>query len=511
MKKVKQSNSQGPTLDSFCQDSSSIRTKIALSTFYKVRYPDWVEKFIVIVEYLQLMSQAILSASFSYRDSPHNLFIFQSVIYALKLANPSYLLSYDADGDSTISTVLIIVLSCVLVKILLFVSIVYDSLKDKKTNSWLLYMWRWVFKFQTRVFYYLFTSFWVRAMIEARDGNFSAFRMKKSHIWCVGSVVLAVELVFSLILETQSCYSLPTKNFLSSKNHRLQMMTLMQKFILQVFTLLFKSDSEALAWIIPIVGFIIDGQRFDEFGRKFPLYHTRALMLQGSLMSMVISVNFVNFVNIALQSNNCTEASLQFVIITWILLALLTIKITRELLKVQILSLLTTNKHNTPEILLHKVTLTKELQHNEKIPTLETSNCSFNYLVLKDQLINIENVFGLPPQEDLSDETMIKKTHLLYCQELAKRYPKNSLVKLFTAYRAFKNSASFPQVIKMINEVQGSKWSQNHLSSSLLLHEVEKSIRNNQQQRENELQNLDFSTYIQRKMQVNSVKKIMLE
>ncbi len=241
------------TLSSFCQNDSFQKTKVALLTFYKIQYSPWIEKLILIFEYLQLMAQALLASSLIYENSQPSRYFFQIVIYAFKLVHPSHLLSFES-SDSMILTVLVILLCGTLLKLILFANVIYASIRNTNMNSWLLFLWRWIYKFQTRVFYFLFTSFWVKAIRKAQEEQFSPFGMEKYSVFAVSSLMIAFEFGLSYIFETQLCYFLPTKSFLSSKNNKLEMMTFLQKFIIQILMLAITSDYEAHLWIACVIG-----------------------------------------------------------------------------------------------------------------------------------------------------------------------------------------------------------------------------------------------------------------
>ena len=322
--------SKSQTLSSFCQNGSFLKTKVALWTFYKIQYSPWTERLILIFEYLQLVSQALLVSS-----PEQNEYLYKSFVYAFKLVNPSYLLSYES-SDSMTLTVLVILFWCTLLKIMLFVNIIYASVRNKEMNSWLLLLWRWIYKLQTRVLYFLFTSFWVKSMIEAQGRDFSPFGLGKSSVFSVSSLMIALEFGLSYLFETQLSYFLPTKSLLSSKNNHIQMMTFLQKFIIQTLMLCVPSVSEAQLWISCIIGIIMGIIKSYEFSHTLTLYRLEALLLQGGLLAIVLSLNVASFVNNIMRTTDPQLIDMNFVIVTWILLAFLTNKISYGALKIQI-------------------------------------------------------------------------------------------------------------------------------------------------------------------------------
>ncbi len=168
-------------LESFCQNRSSFKTKVALMTFYGLKYSFWTEKIIVLLEYLQLVSLSILifpnlTTNFPLSDK----FVPQAIIYACKLVNPSYLIDY-TESRSLTSTILILLLCYTIFKLLLFFYILFRAFKrNKQAFSGLVTIWQWIFKLQGPIGYYFMTSFWVRAILENDESGYSLFEMSST-------------------------------------------------------------------------------------------------------------------------------------------------------------------------------------------------------------------------------------------------------------------------------------------------------------------------------------------
>ncbi len=122
MEPTKLHNHPHQPLSFFCKDSLSLGSKLALLTFYKVKFPLYIEKLLLLFEYLQLISQA-----FSYETSSKNSYFTEIVLYFLKLTNPSSLLSWKS-SDITTSTVLVMIFCCTLLKLFLFSNAIFCSL-----------------------------------------------------------------------------------------------------------------------------------------------------------------------------------------------------------------------------------------------------------------------------------------------------------------------------------------------------------------------------------------------
>jgi len=502
--------STSDSLEEFCQSHSSFKTKIALLSFYKVNFSKWTDKLLLVLEYLQLMSQIILSQD----DSTTNYDLpFQIIIYFFKLINPSYLLGFDREHSAAFA-VLILILCCVILKLMLFAYVVCVSLGHTKKFSWLIDLWRWVFKLQTRLIYFLFTSFYLRAMVLSLEGSAST-PIGKTAIMCITCFVIVIEFVFSLMLETQMGYFLPDKSFLASKNNGLQIITLTQKLVIQMILAIFRSDLEKTrAWVISCFSMAFNLLRTSYYYRFLPLYHFKALTLQGSLLWVVICLNVAHFAENIRRSIDDNEAGMNFMITIWIILALLAYKMSYEGLRMVMMKILCTNTSysNSPEVLIHKMIATGELKKNGFQSTQFSDKYHITQLVSQHQEIKFAEILGVEIGTEISKE-MRRKIDLLYCQDLARRFPKSDFVKMHLAKIYFKSpEPHYAAIIKIISELTRNKWSEYYSTASLLLCDVENSILSSQSdgEEEDDQKQLDLFTFLKNKLLVGKLKKQVL-
>jgi len=497
-------------LSSFCQNGSCLKTKFALLSFYEIQYSKWTETFILILEYLQLMSQVILSSSINYDHPAFDSFVFDIIVYFFKIINPSYLLTYEKSNAVTI-TVLAILFSITLLKILLFGYLIWVCLWKNTPSRLLLFLWRWTFKLQTRVIYFLFTTFWVKVIIEE---DFGIFETSKSFLTVISSLMLAIEFIFSFLLETQFSYALPTKDLLSSKSNTLQILTLLQKLIIQVvMMILSKAGPLTSAWVASVIGLLLSALREYEFTTKLPLYKFKALVIQRALLCLVISLNLAYFLHTILKAASYEGANINLLIFIWIIVSLLSIKGAHEHLKRLNLSLLvcgTEDRKSSPEMLLHKVWATEELRLQQFLPNQKSQKYHWTYLTVTHQRMRIQDIFGASSEFELTQampEDLLNRVFLLYLENLLKtKFSDNFLISLHTAFLSWKSSEPFAKTIKIATQLKQNKWSPNYLSQALLLYEIEKSMRTN----DNDNQ-LDLFTYVQSKVLVEDIKRKMVK
>jgi len=232
----------------------------------------------------------------------------------------------------------------------------------------------------------------------------------------------------------------------------------------------------------------------------------------------MFSLNVTHFLNTILDAADYEAANINFILLTWIIITILLVQVAFGVLRKKLMTLLTTNHKDLPEVLLHKVIISRELKEIEKQPSPMTLKYDLTYLLSSNQNIRIQDIFGLDlinsipeyvPSSNINKETL-DKIFLFYLEDLLTKFPKNSLIKLHTAYTCFKNNEPYTKTIKSAIEIEKNKWSEAYLSSSLLLYEIEKSILADHNH-SNDDKNLDFYTYIRSKVLIDDLRKRMLE
>ena len=404
------------------------------------------------------------------------------------------------------------------------------SSRDYKRFPWIITPWQWLFKLQTRGCYFLFTSFWFTTIVEAKDSGFSLIGIHKIPLIFISSLMIALEFLLSLLFEAQFCYTLPTKNFLSSKNNTLSILTLIQKLIIQIILLVLRSNHLAGSWVASAIGLFFCVLRDYEFFTKLPLYHIKALYLQRQLLSAVLCLYLAYFLTTILKEVDYEGANVNFLVTTWLVIYLLGARLSHQILNAKILHILSSSSVSCPDLLLHRVIAIRELKKYEARPGDMSLKYRYSFLVSMNLEINLENILGLSLEklveipgsveaetagpesfgEDLLQKRILKRIYLIYLEDLLKRFPKHNLIQLLTAQRCFKNSEPYTKTMRIAARIEVNKLSMDYLSSSLLIHEIEKSIRADNNNMSNK-RKLDLSCYIRSKILVDESKKRMLQ
>ena len=508
------------SLGSLCQNQSSILTKVALLTRHNIKYSIWTEKLILLYEYLQLISQAFTVFSVIQNDPGSSYSVFTSfVLYFFKLINPSYLLSYS--GTDKLTSFCLVALICyTIVRILLYFYAFQLALRGFQGNPLLLTLWRWTFKLQARIGYFFVSSFWVRLVLTSSDDTFSLFGMGNAGNILLSTIMIGVEFAFSIVMEIQFGYVLPTKSFLSEKSPVMKTLCLTQKFLCQLLEMCFQSEYVAMLWVTGIFNVSMSLIRNYHFYHKLPLYKYQALLLQGDLIKLTSAANGLAIAQTIGWSLKTKKERLDFMVITWLILALMLIKIFRDVLKTRILNLLMSdvkrNKSYSCELLLHKMCILKDLEKVEKLPGVLVAKNNFAHLLISAVKSNLATVFGsqlLSEQEESLSHPIEKKRifqrifqriFMNYFEELAMKNPKNTMIKLFQAQIYSKDPTMFLKTIKIAAELKRKDWFTHSQTCSFLLYKIEKSLMANY---DKSSVHLDLLTYIHNKISIDSLKE----
>ena len=500
-----------PNLDSFCQRQSYLRTKIAYITFYNIKYPAWTEMLLVIIEYFQLISQALLLRPSLYENSStEGNFLFRRFIDFFKSFDLSSFVSFQKDDTST-SIILLVLFLGTIFKLGLFAYVALLTFSNAEGCFLLIKVWRFVFKIQTRILFYFMTSFWVQALVASSNEEFSSPWFSHTFVITIAIVMITLETLFTLMIETQLNYVLPTKNFLACQNNNPQFITFSQKLSLQILIMSFRSDSIEIAWVYNVFNLIFCLFRGVKYYTTLPLYNTKALFFQGDLLNIVFSLNIVCFFQTLLESFNYGKADIKFLIILWIILSILMMKLFRGLLSFLIINILLKPVEGPPEYLVHKVQVAKQIKKQEKLPGESSNNYDWNYFLCSAESVHRKAISTLTSRSSVIDFSNKKTDDLVYLQYIedgVDKYPNNILLKLYLAYMCSKKSALYAKAIKIAIEQLQYKWSMYHLTSSFLLYEVEKTIMNNYNKGD---VNLDVFAYIKSENMMSELKREMLK
>ena len=509
------------SLSFFCQSHSSFKAKLGILSLYKAHFPGWLEKILLTIEYVQLFSLTILIHPSVYEVSNTTIqdsYIFEVVVYAVKLANPSYLLSF-THNDVTTNAVLGIILGYILFKHLLLSYVMYVSWFNKTPNPILKTIWRWIFKLQGRIACCFITSFWVRAIVMTSNDTFSIHGIGNRALITISAVLIIIECTISFLLETQLCNFMPTKQYLSSKNFDMPIITLLQKLVIQIIQLFAYKNFSASIWICITLNLIFSFVRSFRFFTVLPYYNFRALLYHGDLAVIALSLHFVHFFQqILKEADYLRETNFQFIIVSWILIGVLACILSRTSIKQIYIQLLTSSFYHKGNLnlLLHKVFATKYIIKTTKMPTHNIDKTDLNHLLGITQSLNLSRIFNLQqsresPYNLLTDrKEEVAMIFLEYLKNLSDQFPKNLLIQLNLASQEYKSTQLHSKIIKITSKFNDRLLSTYHMSSTLLLYDLEVKSLNRLRDLEEE-NSLNILNYMDHQIAMQDLRNNMLQ
>ena len=317
-------------LNAVSQKQFSFRQKLTYILLAAHIKSPFIETLLLFLEYAQLFSQALLTYSFFHKNETEDDFLFlRGIEYFAKLFNPTYLLNYENEYNST-KSILFLIFAGLALKLLLYVYIFIISATKFQPNPLALKIFQWIFQAQARVIYYLTTSFFVRVIIvrNQNEEQFSFLGAGKNADLAVCLLIIILEFCLSSLLKINFHYVLPSKSFLASKDNFSEIITLTQKFLLQILQIILWKDSQAAHWVFIIVNCIFSAIRDFQFFKVLPLYRIHALLFQGSLLVIVSALHFTALIQqiiISSETTHLQNINMEFTIVVWMVICFLVV------------------------------------------------------------------------------------------------------------------------------------------------------------------------------------------
>jgi len=497
------------------KDKGTFRKRLACILLNSHIHSPFIELLLVFLEYAQLLSQALLLYSFFQNaETEDDCLFLKGVLYTAKIFNPSYLLTYEDQYTST-KTILFIIMGWLILKLMLCLYILLISASKFEPHPLLLRSFKGIFQAQARVIYYFASSFFVRVILLSNqdENQFSFLGIGKAADFGVCIVIIILEFCLSSLLKINFHYVLPSKSFLSSKDNTSELLTLTQKFLLQILQIILWDDSEASRWVLIIANCLITFIRDYQFFTSLPMYRIPTLIFQGSLLVIVSTFHYISLIQqiiISSETENINNVNMEFTIVVWILLSLLAVKVSHGFLNKTISGLITQKTCQKPKLLIHKISLFKQLMNHRKIAEESSKFFDWLYLLTTTVNVNVYDTFGVKLQQENTQNSkgVIKSISILYLENLFQKFPRNGIIKLYLAFYYAKRDKVYSKAIALINEFQNHGWSQEALSSYFLLHHIEDKIKTEYTQNS---ANLDLYTIVKSYADLDHVKSQMLK
>jgi len=499
-------------MSSACADKSSLRAKIATISLFgdSPISSAFSQKLLLLLEYLQLLSPILLFALFFQKQQETAL--LSSLLFLARIINPGLWISFD---KLTASELIILcgLFVFTVSKYLLLIWIIYKFQRNSQPQKLLIKVWRTLFSIQGRVLYFYVTFFWVNVAmdsqtlsVELTQGERMCFKKKI----VVSLLAIILDFAFSILLYARYYYMLPMKNFLSGKDNVVEMITLIQKFTLQILTIFLARGFQSSVWIITVINIIADSMRNLYFFKTLPLYNFEALHYQATILMILSSLNLTCFISIIGKSSNYEIVNLVFFMYIWAIISLLTIKISRGYLKSKLWRIICDPSVTSPAFLLHRISAISQLK-NYKSTEVKTSWASLARGSVKNNLKDFLKITEETELENINDKKSANVLFGKYLEKLIELYPNNEKIQLFAAQFFVKKSQKYGDAVKALTSLRLKGSDKNiKLNADLLLIQIQNELQAKSEERNRESQ-LDLTSYLQEQGLVFQLQASMLE
>ena len=439
-----------------------------------------MEILMLILEYAQLVSQAILLYPDLYSEKYNDYTKYPLIswaVYGSKVVNPSSLLSFDEDERDLNATVMRIIFAWLVLRYCVCSFLFCCIYLDKKANSILTKVFQLTNITQSRIVYYFASSFFFRAILAHKENGFTFLggRMARNLIVCI--IVILFEFLLGMASKPRLFYVLPTKSLLASKNNTVEIITFLQKVLIQILQVCLSETAIATRWILTSINLIITAIRTWKFGTELPLYKIKGLQIQGILLGIVLSLHLSSLINLILISEETVHEGLRFLVFSWILLSLLSIGIVQHLVRKLILNVLITKDSSSCELLVHKVEIVKQFMKRQMVATKLTQTTNWFYLLMKSINKNIAGIFDLENNFDLFERSKRAHFFVAYLEKLLTKHPQNEFLKLYLAFYYAKKIKNYAKATALNTDLQKDLGSRLYLNTFFLLSEIQGDLR----------------------------------
>jgi len=465
MKRQKDSSHQLEFLGSMCEDTTPLRGRIAILSSETSSSSDIMNRIIIFIEHAQSLSLFFITNHKALGESTSRSVNISDLLYSFSaLLGPGNLLIFDRKHFDQVAVILILALCFFIFRILLFGYIVYLAIRKKEGSKALISIWRMIFKVQARVIYYFMASLWVNTASATLSNEMNIESEINYMVLVISTIMLVLEFAFAVFLQTQFEGFLPSKSFLASKSNVTETITLCQKFFNQIVRRVLVSVPTASIWINNIFLVISSAIRLKYYLRYLPAYRVESLRYQVYFLVTVFCLNIACLAQVVFQDYPVTS---DFAVVFWIILSILLTKLTINYLDGRILKLALSDDDGfvTPEALLHRLIIMKHFFKKRSLPDKMTDKLNKNHLIVTTLIGNLGKAFGISSSSncikdfDFANKEKREELFTMYLENLLKKFPKNVLLRLYTAYHYAQKRKMYGLCIKTLSHLEhNSSW-----------------------------------------------------
>ena len=495
-------------LSSLCDDHSSFQARVAIASFSETSSSTFLDQVLMFFEHIQVISPILIltiTLNFNFHSS-----LFQATLFLLRIISPALWMSFDKTGVLE-NSVLILVCCFTAFKFLLFLYILYQCTQKTEASGLLVTLWRIMTKFQSRIGYMYVSTFYINSIRVINWETFESTDDQNKAFEVIAFLLIAIEFILAFAPKMVFHYMLPTKSFLAAKGNTLEIMTLLQKVVVQVLLAALDYKSPASNWIFAISNICIDSLRISYFYRVLPLYSFRALYFQGWFLMVVACLNLSFFMSVIVKTIDESYCSLSFSLILWGVLLVLAIFTSNNFLKMAFWRLICDPSLDNPNLLVHRIVAIKELRRLTEEHYEKNEKYDFHFLVNQTLNRHLEKILWVQEWKagDNLDINTKESSNIMFknfLEKLSERSPRNKFIKIFLAEFCFKTMKVFRDPIRTCLALRKTRDINLRINAEFLLMRIQNHIKLN-----NEISPLNLFAFASQHALTAQLKQEMLK
>jgi len=361
------------------------------------------------------------------------------------------------------------------------------------------------------------SSFWVNLISVFQNSREEWTASQYYPTIFVSWVMVALEFLFSLYLNIFHSDVLPSEKFLAAKDNTIEILTLVQKLLIQILAVSLDLTKLPNMWIFVLVNFLADILRDSYHFGTLPFYNFKALSFQAIFLMITTSLNLSCFIEILTKSIDITSSSLSRLLFTWIILSFLSIKFSLGFIDQRLWNVVSNPSINSPSLLIHRMWAIEQIQEMAKPLSEFQDKNSLSLLVLKTvnsrarDLLKLDSGFQAEGSLDINNRDLCSKMFEHYLRKLNKLFPKNKFIQLCTAQFEVQVLETIRDPTEILHRLVKSSDRKTTLSAALLLMEVQELLRKKYENQTTEDSSLDLRKFIHEHIIYAEVKQQVIE
>ena len=518
--KSHENNDPLATIRALCNNQITFSTRMSLLSFYKIHFPKIIEQLILILDYLQLFAQALIANNYFYDTSAISFnTLLNNLLPIARVISPGHLLPFDDDHNAIILIVLLILFLYLIFKYVLAAYIILVTSRNLIPNMSLLRIWQGIFQLHGRILYYLVSSFWVNLALAASEDRYRPFGLSSPVVVTISIIIMIMELFFALCINVRFEYILPSKSFLASKSNRGELISLLQKFILQIFEIALDANKWTNAMIYCAFSFVLSIGNLVDFFISLPLYNLKALALEACLLIELAWLSFLFLLRVAIDKGSDLILTIDGAVLMFLVTSPILAKISLNFVQGLVNRLISKEPRGRSPELVHKISAIKQIRKRQKPLTEFSDQLDWAHLMHTTYNKSTEAVFGIEvgsslvnsssnKRFDCSSKASMNRVFMKYLEKLSGKFPQNEYLKLYIAFYHGKKFKNYGAALKILYELKKSFSSKINLNACLLIVELQDLIN---KAYETESNKIDLSGYVRNLALVNRLKEDILK